>query len=161
MIRYLGYAVTFEEVPDEVSLCISITGCTHRCPGCHSPELWQESGRNLEQDLPELIGRYMDGITCVCLMGEGNDPPALQRCIFQIREKFPGLKICVYSGGDLFPPYWVNNECLPDYIKVGHYDHDRGGLDQPTTNQVMYQLTEKGYRDITYKFWKKQKGRSL
>ena len=39
MLKYLNCQVTFAEVPDEISLCINITNCPNRCPGCHSPEL--------------------------------------------------------------------------------------------------------------------------
>ena len=39
-----------------------------------------------------------------------------------------------------------------DYIKIGHYDQSLGGLNQKTTNQRMYRLTDCGWEDITYKF---------
>ena len=51
-LRYAGAAVTLAEVPEEISLTVSIT---------------------LLPDLDALIGRYAGLITCVCLMGEGQN----------------------------------------------------------------------------------------
>ena len=37
MLKYSNYEITFAEVPDEISLCINLTNCPHKCIGCHSP----------------------------------------------------------------------------------------------------------------------------
>jgi len=37
-LKYTGYAVTLAEVPEEISLTITISNCAFRCHGCHSPE---------------------------------------------------------------------------------------------------------------------------
>ena len=156
MIRYTGQALTFQEVPDEVTLCINITNCPHHCPGCHSPELQGDNGINLEPQLPALLDQHAGEITCVCLMGEGNDIDALCRCLAEIKRH--GLKTCLYTGCD--KPSDVM-QALPylDYLKLGHYEQKLGGLDKPTTNQRMYRLmfepTNPGYPsfyDITWKF---------
>ena len=49
MVRYFNFDVVFAEVPDQVSLAINITGCPNRCPGCHSPHLWEDAGRVLDE----------------------------------------------------------------------------------------------------------------
>ena len=72
-LRYAGAAVTLAEVPEEVSLTISITNCRFRCHGCHSAYLQEDIGRPLLPDLDALIHRYAGLITCVCLMGEGQN----------------------------------------------------------------------------------------
>ena len=160
MIKYLNHALTFAEVPDESTLCINITNCPHRCPGCHSPELRQDIGSNLEQALPGLLRKYGNDITCVCLMGEGNDIDALCRCLAVIRRA--GLKTCLYTGCD--KPSAVM-QAIPylDYLKTGHYDHSLGGLASPTTNQKMFQLIHDqsgrswpAFCDVTWKFWPKE-----
>ena len=162
MIKYVSHAVTFAEVPDEISLTLAISNCGGNCPGCHSPELRGDIGRDLEADLPQLLKKYKDQITCVCFLGQGNDPDALQECIDYVY--YHGLKTCLYSGvdsaGDL--PGLMHLT----YIKVGHYDEALGGLDKPTTNQRMYAVTYLKSRDgrhwyaidddITYKFWRKK-----
>ena len=44
MLNYLNTGVVFQEIPDEVTLSINITGCPSRCPGCHSQYLWENIG---------------------------------------------------------------------------------------------------------------------
>ena len=160
MIKYLNHALTFAEVPDEVALCINVTNCPHKCPGCHSPELREDIGYDLEAALPGLLREYIGAITCVCLMGEGNDIDALRQCLSVI--KCSGLKTCLYTGCDR--PSEVL-QALPylDYLKLGHYDRDLGGLANQATNQKMYRLcfepsnhTYPSFFDITWKFWPKE-----
>ena len=87
MIKYLNYSITFQEVPDEISLCFNITNCQFRCPGCHSPELRSDIGMNLEPDLVRIVSQYIDGITCICLLGDGNDFGALKRGFYIVNGK--------------------------------------------------------------------------
>ena len=74
----------------------------------------------------------------------------------------PPLKVGWYTGGII-----EGNELLKleffDYVKSGPYIKELGGLDNPNTNQRMYQYSPYfsdctklgiGWRDITYKFWK-------
>lgn len=142
MIKYLGYAVTFAEVPDEVSLTISVTNCGRHCDGCHSPELQQDIGEDLERDLPGLLKEFKDEITCVCFMGEGPDLEALQECVDYVHGH--GFKTCLYT------PRIVNVIENLDYVKVGPYRKDVGGLGERTTNQRMYYHG----KDITERFWR-------
>ena len=164
MIKYLGYAVTFQEVPNEVTLCFNITNCKHRCPGCHSPELQQDIGNDLEVDIESIINRYLGGITCVCFMGEGNDNLALLRCLVMIRDKYPGLKTCIYSGeglGGNWDLYIMLGNRMLDYLKLGPYIQSRGPLNNSNTNQRMYRISYNSesdmanMEDITSKFWQK------
>ena len=77
MVKYDGYDITFQEVPNEVSLVFNITNCQGTCEGCHSPWLRGDYGRPLHGDLESLIQKYKGLITCVCFMGEGNDVESL------------------------------------------------------------------------------------
>ncbi len=164
MIKYLNYSVTFQEVPNEISLCFNITNCQYHCPGCHSPELWEDIGEDLEADLVKIIKKYLDGISCVCLLGDGNDPEGLQRCFAIIRKQFPQLKTCLYSGEE-----YCGNTTLAillatgmlDYLKIGPYIEECGPLNDPKTNQRMYKVYLENdlyiprLEDITSLFWKK------
>ena len=47
MLKYLYTKEIFLEVPSEISLGVSITGCTIHCYGCHSRELWEDKGNPL------------------------------------------------------------------------------------------------------------------
>ena len=64
-MKYTDTQITFTEFPDEISLCINISNCSFHCPGCHSPELWEDIGTELtEEELSKLI-EANNGITCV------------------------------------------------------------------------------------------------
>lgn len=156
MIRCASQNITFQEVPDEISLTFSISNCPGHCEGCHSTWLHQDIGFDLEKALPSLLEDYGSQITCVCFMGEGNDPDALLRCIKLVKER--NLKVCLYSGRDLIEDIPLIEEILPvlDYLKVGSYQAGLGGLDSPATNQQMYKFDQNGkiVQDITFRFWK-------
>lgn len=72
-LKYVEAAVTLAEVPEEISLTLSISNCRFCCHGCHSPYLQNDIGRPLLPDLDMLVRRYERLITCVCLMGEGRN----------------------------------------------------------------------------------------
>lgn len=154
MIKYTGAYITFQEVPDEVSLVLTISNCPGRCEGCHSPWLREDIGDDLEKDLPNLLEKYGDGITCVCFMGEGNDVEALRRCGNSV--SLMGLKWAVYSGRDDLDPSILG---LPSYIKIGAYKKELGGLSSPITNQRMYKwdVPSLEYVEITHKFLDRRK----
>ena len=100
MIKYYNTEVVFEEIPDEVTLAVNITNCQHNCPGCHSPYLREDIGNELNfKAIDELIEKN-DGITCFCFMGEGNGPKSLKDDILHIKEKYPSIKIGLYSGSN-------------------------------------------------------------
>lgn len=162
MVKCCGHYVTFQEVPNEISLVLSITNCPYRCAGCHSPWLQEDIGDELtDNEVMRLVKEYKDGITCVCFMGEGTDIVALSGLIKFVCDI--GLKTCLYSGRDIatdLSQYAVYP--ILDYIKTGSYKQELGGLDQPTTNQRMWKLCgfdENGvsvYEDITAWFWRKK-----
>lgn len=175
-LRYNGVAVVFSEVPDEVSLAISITGCPRRCPGCHSEYLWEYSGNLLFQDLDALIRRYIGMITCVCFMGgDAENPKELKKCLKRVKRY--GLKTALYSGAS----YTIEKKYISsidvsvhsplnpllrylDYLKIGPYEKDHGGLDDLNTNQRMIERdpsSKNNWTDITYKFQKKDNLTSL
>ena len=154
MIKYTEYALTFAEVPDEANLVINISNCPHRCPGCHSPYLQQDTGDKLTRPfLSDLLDKHKDEITCVCLMGEGNDINALYEVLRFIRSK--GFKTALYSGSTMVDMFILSQL---NYLKLGPYDDELGGLSSRTTNQRFYIVnsgeTEPVLTDITYKFWK-------
>lgn len=158
MIKYTDAQVTFREFPDESSLCINITNCPFRCPGCHSPELWEDIGTELDtKELDKLI-QANRGITCVGFMG--GEPKEVNTLAFYLRH-YTTLNIGWYTGYDFIP----EEIYLPnfDYIKLGPYIKEKGGLDNPNTNQRMYKFSPffsevtigGGWRDITSKFYGK------
>lgn len=158
LLRYANYSITFQEVPNEISLVLNITGCTHHCDGCHSDYLAQDFGNYVDDDLPALLDRYKGMITCVCFMGGDQAIDNLREWLERIKEEYD-LKTCVYSGTDDIDTF---DNCLDylDYLKIGPYRKELGGLDNPNTNQKFYIVvkdedTEINLFDITLAFIKK------
>ena len=155
MLKYLNTQVTFSEVPDEITLCINITGCKIGCKNCHSPYLAEDIGEPLDlQHLTNLIDSNK-GITCVCIMGGDANPSEVDDIAQDIKEYYPNLKVGWYSGRDYISKD-INLENF-NYIKYGHYDENKGPLNSKTTNQVMLEIDVVGNKvfkkDITSKFW--------
>lgn len=153
MIKYQGHSITFQEVPGEISLALQIANCPHHCDGCHTPQLREDVGRPLANDILGLIARYGKMITCVCLMGEGNDVKALS-WFLRVVKAF-GLKTCLYSGRDQIGELATLVPFL-DYLKLGPYRQDKGGLASTGTNQRFYAVDNGKLNDITHKFQEKR-----
>lgn len=157
-MKYLNTMIGFREFPDEISLCINLSNCRFQCEGCHSPELWKNEGTELTQS---ELGRLIDsneGITCVGFMG--GKPDVINTLVKYVKENYPNLKIGWYWGGPSIPSEIAIFNF--DYIKIGPYKKDLGGLDSPTTNQVFYakgkhinkpDASPNVLYDVTYKFW--------
>lgn len=82
----------------------------------------------------------------------------LREWLKRIKEEYD-LKTCVYSGTDDIDTF---DNCLDylDYLKIGPYKKELGGLDNPNTNQKFYVVvkdedTEINLFDITLAFIKK------
>ena len=150
MIKYISTQVCFREVPDEVSLCINISNCPHRCKGCHSAILREDVGEVLDQDELKSLIEKNDGITCVCFMGHAGDPLSINRLALFVKSM--GLKTAIYIGDKEIPKEL--NLLYLDYIKVGPYIEELGPLDNPNTTQRMYEIVDGQPVDITKKFWK-------
>ena len=153
LLRYDGFDIVMQEVPDEITLAINVTECPYHCVGCHSPHLWGSYGAYLGEDLAEIVQRYDGMITCVCFMGGDHHIEDLARQCRYIKTFYPHLKIAVYSGADNFKPLRSIMPIL-DYVKIGPYIQGRGGLDNPNTNQRLYKRYGVSWSDITYRFWR-------
>ncbi len=153
MLKYTDYDIVFQEVPDEVTLVLTISRCPFRCPGCHSKYLRLDVGELLTKDkLDELVTRYRSGITCVCFMG-GDSDVELAIELLQFVKETHDLKTAWYSGKDDIKDF---DKLGIDYIKIGSYKEKLGGLSKRTTNQRMYRISKENNKilDITSKFWK-------
>ena len=143
-MKYVDCKVTFAEVPEEISLCITISGCTIHCPGCHSQYLWQDIGEELTSSkLIELI-KQNTGISCVCLMG--GDAPEILQLILSAKIECSYVKWAWYTG-EITVPQSLLDEL--DYVKVGPYRDDKGPLTSNTTNQHFLKKIDGKWFDIT------------
>lgn len=157
MLRYTDYNIVFQEIPDEVTLAINISGCPNRCTGCHSPWLWEDIGIQLtDEAFSELLSKYRNEVTCVCFMGGDADPAAVEHLALKVRE-LPAvrpLKTAWYSGRQEISP--LVRATSFDFIKLGPYIAGLGSLKSMTTNQRLYAVSPTGeMTDLTPRFWKK------
>ena len=156
-MKYVDVKIVFQEIPDEITLAINISGCSVRCPDCHSKYLWEDIGESLNRDSLYTLINNNKGITCVAFMGGDSDVDYMQTLFYSVKSKYPNLKVAWYSGVDRLLTN-VDTEYL-DYIKVGPYIKDSGPLNNHNTNQRMYKVhrTNEGSTlliNITNKFWK-------
>lgn len=145
---YYSYPqIYLQEVPGEISLGLSISGCNIKCKGCHSTETWDPTfGEHLSPEVfEELLSKHKH-ITCVLFYGGEWDDELVT---FLKQAKMKGFKTALYSGLD-----YMIDEYVPylDYYKIGPYIESRKGLNNPTTNQILYEIkANKDIIDITYK----------
>ena len=158
MLNYLNTGIVFQEIPDEVTLSINITGCPCRCPGCHSQYLWENIGEPLTpMVLDQFVANYHGEITCICFMGGDADPKYVSQLAQYLHREHPQLKVAWYSGRQQFPRTLRKRDF--DYIKLGPYIEHLGCLKERTTNQRLYKRAAGGYGlietvdAVSYSFW--------
>lgn len=146
--------VVFQEIPDEVTLSINISNCPCRCKGCHSQYLWEDIGEPLTATtLTQILHEYGGDITCICFMGGDGEVATVNSLARWMKMAHPEVRIGWYSGRKELAPQ-IEKENF-DYIKLGPYIEEKGGLNKPTTNQRMYRIEGGEMIDITSKYWKK------
>lgn len=157
MLRFASYNIVFQEIPDEVTLAINITGCPNRCKACHSPHLMEDTGEILNSDvLSVLLDKYSHSITCVCFMGGDSDPETVERLSLYVKRiTAKKIKTAWYSGKQQFPDTCSIDSF--DYIKLGPYIEEYGGLDSLRTNQRFYIIMDGFVVDATSCFSKKER----
>lgn len=149
------------EIPDMITLSINISNCPNNCKGCHSSYLKNDIGEELTPE--KLLSLIPDGIDCVCFMGGDSDPLYIIELAKHV--KHIGLLVGWYSGKENINKDVLCNLEYFNFIKIGPYIEELGPLNNPNTNQRMYevQLTMEtdnigspiySLADITDKFWK-------
>lgn len=149
------HKITYPDVENGIGFRITIwvSGCTHKCKGCHNPETWdKESGRDFTDEDKEKIFAilskpYIKGVTF-----SGGDP----LCFYledvyslakEIKEKFPKKDIWLYTG--FKKSEILQNEKrrkiteVVDYIVDGEYheyERDTSLEFRGSRNQCVYQI---------------------
>ena len=140
-LKYLGYPISFQEVPNEISLVFNISGCPYKCKGCHSTYLWEYKGNYLSKDIDSIFNEYLGMFSCVCFMGGDTNLIELKELLKLCKSK--GVKTCIYSGTDDIS---IFKDCMKylDYIKYGSYKEELKcdnnifyGVKLATSNQKM------------------------
>ena len=153
MVKYHNFDVVFAEIPGETTLAFNITNCPNRCPGCHSPHLAADEGRELDDaELLALLACYGRSVTCVCFMDA--EPHTIARLAGIVRKTYPILHTGWYSGRETLPEGFETTAF--DFIKLGGWVEAQGPLSSPTTNQRLYRIgPDGGMEDITERFRRK------
>ena len=151
MLKYLNTQVTFSEIPDEITLCINITGCKIGCKNSHSSYLAEDIGEELNSHSLKGLIDNNKGITCICFMGGDSSPKEIDmfaRCIKDLYD----IKVAWYSGRQELAKE-INLKWF-DFLKLGPYIEELGPLNSKTTNQRFYKVVNGELIDITSRFWK-------
>lgn len=131
-MNYYNFQIVLQEVPGEVSLCFSISGCQLKCDGCHSPFLWKkENGKKLTMDIyKSYLNQYKNLASCVLFMGGEwyeNELVSYLKVANKMR-----YKTCLYTGEDSVSKT-ITQEL--NWIKTGKWEPALGGLTSSRTNQ--------------------------
>jgi anaerobic ribonucleoside-triphosphate reductase activating protein len=156
-MKYTETDIVLREIPTEITLAINISGCPHKCAGCHSKYLRQDIGTELNEFTLQTLIQNNKGITCVCFMGGDGNTKYLNQLAKFIKSK--DLKVGYYSGNTQLSD--DIELCNFDYIKIGPYIEDKGPLNSKTTNQRFYEVVKENKKgtsmyvlvDKTSIFW--------
>lgn len=102
-------AIQYNDITNGEGICVSLwmQGCPHKCKGCHNPETWDFQGGR-EIDRQELMRDILNHINANGVLRNfsilGGEPLAPQNIedtlyiIDRVREKFPNIKIFLWTG---------------------------------------------------------------
>lgn len=150
-MNYHNYDIVFQEVPGEISLCFSITGCRLFCKGCHSTHLWhhKDSQELTPLLLQHLLEKYQGLISCVLFLGGEWEEATLIELLIQC--KAANLATALYTGEEDVSRA-IKDELT--YLKTGRWLAELGGLQSPNTNQKLIKLTTGEH--LNYLFMEKE-----
>jgi anaerobic ribonucleoside-triphosphate reductase activating protein len=127
--------VVLQEVPDEITICFNISGCPIGCPGCS----WKNTTikpRELTRELyTEILTQNTGLASCIAFMG-GEWKRAELIALLTIAKSY-GFKTCLYTGQTTID---VEILKLLNFIKLGPWRANLGGLDSKETNQAFFKL---------------------
>lgn len=136
-MRYTDMTVVLQEIPGEISLALTITGCQLRCDGCHSRHTWNRHKGDLltPEVFASMLAKYNGMVTCVVFFGGEWYEEELIHLLRYAQSK--GLKTALYTGLED-----VSREIKAQltFLKVGPYKKENGGLASNATNQRLYNV---------------------
>ncbi|QVK21519.1 4Fe-4S cluster-binding domain-containing protein [Mycoplasmatota bacterium] len=153
-MNYYDFKITFNEIPQEISIVFSITGCGGKCFGCHSEFLHdRDNGNKLELDMyKSILSDNQSLATTVLFLGGEWEVDLIE--YLKIAKKF-GYKTALYTSSN-YRDITFRLKYSLDYLKVGKYIDGLGGLESVLTNQKLIRLKPKR-KDVTHLFWPQSK----
>jgi len=141
-MKYSYPQIVLAEVPNEISLALSISGCPLHCKGCHSSETWDKNfGKELtKEEIVRLLNLHKH-ISCVLFYGgEWEIDTLYNMCVL---VKSYRLKTALYTGlDDIAELQEYGLLKVLDYIKYGSYKEELGGLNSKNTNQHLFTINK-------------------
>ena len=141
--------IVLQEIPNEISATVVLSGCGRRCRGCHSPHYQDRNNGSFFffDDIKDICEKYKNKASCILFFnGDMKDIDAMLDRITYCRCM--GFKVALYSGYELEE---LDSRLVGmlDYIKTGSYKEELGGLDKKTTNQRLWKRVDGELVDIT------------
>lgn len=152
MMFFNDFQIVFQEVPGEVSLCFSISGCSLKCKGCHSPYLWKEGYGELltETIYRTLLEKYKNMASCILFMGgEWHEKVLVNYLKIAIKEEY---NTCLYTGENNVSDT-IRTQLT--WLKTGKWMQELGGLNSYKTNQKFIEV--KTNKNLNHLFLKNEK----
>lgn len=151
MLKYLKLQEVFREIPGEISLGLSISGCKIHCPECNQRELWEDVGSPLNVQSVATLLQQHQGITTLLLLGGEHDIDALTEIFMYAHKR---VKTAWYCGLDILPKNHQGILQYLDFLKLGRFRIEYGPLNDPNTNQKFYKVNNGKLYECTNLFWK-------
>lgn len=101
------HAIKYDDMlnGDGLRAVLFVSGCEHKCPGCHNPQTWDcNSGNEFTQDTLDEILEYLNRDYVEGLTLSGGDPlhPNNREMVLTIcetiKDKYPDKNIWLYTG---------------------------------------------------------------
>lgn len=148
--------VTLTELPGKIAVYFAFGNCQNHCDGCHSPELTYPVENPLTNAFMKgyAAEQINKGANAILLMGGTTNGIAVDDLIYLINSLDTLAPVGIYSGSndDALHQHIADRSRLT-WLKTGSYQKEKGGLDNPLTNQrfyrkeIVYQI--RGPFDIT------------
>lgn len=145
MLKFCETSVVFQELPNEITLYITISNCPYNCNGCNSSYLQKDIGKKLDVEVLSELLIENDGITAVLFGGGDAEPEEINKLAFYIKNNW-NLKVGWYSGKSTISKY-ISIENF-DYIKIGPWIKELGGLKNIQTNQKIFKVEDNLLKQI-------------
>lgn len=158
----VNITVSLNEIPDHVAVAIEIGNCTRRCKGCHSEWCRTKLPYNQWMDLEVLMAKVnalvKNGADAIVLMGGTTNNIPMNHLVEAINILSLYAPVGLYSGASFSSNIhsYLKKHAKLRWLKTGGFIQERGGLDNPLTNQQFFIKTEKGWLDITSVFQRKE-----
>ena len=176
-LNYTTEQITFQEVPNEISLSFLIAGCPLKCKGCHSADSWRVTSEANEVNkaikskihpinsntknyltkgyLENRIKKYQDMISCVLFLGGEWEIEQLIELLQTVKNTNPSLKTCLYTGLELEEIVEFIEQEVNGQVDIGWtYIFENNLLDYLKTGRWIRELGGLDNKNTNQRFYK-------